>query len=180
MARLPPPSRPAVPPQFQGHGGRRLLLFFSIGAVILVAGFLIFAGAEAFYLVKNGKATVTDSLPSDLPRQIPICTGFKPAHTIIVDANGGKRYEVQGDCPENRLQLVDDLTSQMKFIGWTVHGDGAGNLSGYDYQHQLRIDVALNDSSSAGNQTTVTMDMQTAVRTVPADFPRPSPSPSAR
>ncbi|MFN2465140.1 MAG: hypothetical protein ABR598_02615 [Candidatus Dormibacteria bacterium] len=142
-----------------------------------MAGFLVFAGAEAFYLVKNGKATVSDTLPANLPKQIPICTGFRAGHTIVVNAAGGKRYEVQGECPESRPQLVDDLTNQMAYIGWTVHDDGAGNLSGYDYQRHQRIDVALNNSSSQANQTTVTIDLQTEVNGVPSDFPTPPPSP---
>lgn len=152
------------------------MLFFSIGAVILVAGFIIFAGAEAYYMVKNGKATVSDTLPANLPKQIPICTGFKPAHTIVLDASGGKRFEVQGDCPENRLQLVDDLINLMQYAGWTVHDDGAGNLSAYDYERHAHIDVVLTDSNDSANQTTVNMDMQTGVTPVPSDFPQPTPS----
>ncbi|HEY8739389.1 MAG TPA: hypothetical protein VIN56_02190 [Candidatus Dormibacteraeota bacterium] len=173
-----PPPRSSIPPQYQGQSGRRVLLFFSIGAVILVAGFLLFAGAEALYLVRNGKAQVTDTLPANLPKQIPICTGFKPAHTIVVETGGGKRYEVQGDCPENRLQLVDDLTNQMQYIGWTVHDDGTGALSAYDYERHQLIELTLADSASGSNQTTVTMDMQTGVTAVPSGFARPSPSPS--
>ena len=156
-----------------------MLLFFRIGALVLVLGFLVFAGAEAFYLVRNGRAQVTDTVPPDLPKEIPICDGFTPAHTIIVDTSPGKRYEVQGDCPVNRLQLVDDLTNQMAYEGWTVVDDGAGNLSGYMYTKHERIDVGLSDSSAGSNQTTVTIQLQTAVTAVPSDFPpAPSPSPS--
>ena len=188
MAQLPPPSPGnnlpppgPLPPQFHGARGRRTLLLFSIGAIILVAGFLVFAGAEALYLVRNGKAQVSDTLPANLPKEIPICTGFIPAHTFVVDLGNGKRYEVQGDCPESSVQLVDDMTNQMASGGWTVHDDGAGNLAGYDYERHERIDVALVDSSSASNQTTVTIQMETHVDQVPSDFPprSASPSPSA-
>lgn len=180
MAQLPPPTPGPLPPEVHGPRGRRTLLLFSVGAIILVLGFLGFAGAEALYLISNGKAQVTDTLPSNLPREIPICTGFSPAHTFVVDLGHGKRYEVQGDCPENRLQLVEDLTNQMASGAWTVHDDGAGNLSGYDYERHERIDIALVDSNNASNQTTVTIQMETGVNQVPSDFPQPSPSPSKR
>lgn len=170
------------PPGNAGSSGRRALLFFSIGALVLVLGFLVFAGATALYFVRNGRAQVTDTLPSNLPREIPICTGFQPAHTIIVDVAGGKRYDIQGDCPENTVQLNDDLVNQMEFLGWTVHDDGQGDLAGYNYAKRETIDVSLSDSSSASNQATVMIEMQTAVKTPPSDFPRsavaPSPHPS--
>jgi hypothetical protein len=157
-----------------------MLLLFSVGALVLVFGFLIFAGAAALYFVRNGRAQVTDTLPADLPGEVPICTGFQPAHTIIVDAAGGKRYDIQGDCPENRLQLNDDLVKQMEYLGWTVHDDGQGNLSAYDYTRRERLDVGLSDSTNTSNQTTVTIELQTAVTAVPSGFPRPTPSPSPR
>jgi hypothetical protein len=180
MAHLPPPTPGPPAPDIPGGRARRTLLLFSIGAVVLVVGFLAFAGAEAIYLIRNGKAQVSDTLPSNLPKEIPICTGFSPAHTFVVDLGHGKRYEVQGDCPENRLQLVDDFINQMASGAWTVHDDGAGNLSGYDYEHHERIDIALVDSNNASNQTTVTIQMETGVDQVPSDFPQPSPSPSNR
>ena len=187
MSNLPPPRSPARPPQRgikpasppgSEHRGRRILLLFSIGALVLVLGFLIFAGAAAIYFVRNGKAQVTDTLPSDRPKEIPICTGFQPAHTIIVDAAGGRRYDIQGDCPENRLQLNDDLIKQMESVGWTVHDDGQGNLTAYDYTRQETLDVGLADSTSGSNQTTVTIELQTAVKAVPSGFPRPTATPS--
>lgn len=180
MAQLPPPTPDPLASESHGPRGRRTLLFFGIGAIILVLGFLGFAGAEALYLIRNGKAQVSDTVPADLPKEIPICTGFSPAHTIVVDLGHGKRYEVQGDCPEDRLQLVDDVTNQMASGGWTVHNDGAGNLSGYDYERHERIDIALVDSNNASNQTTVTIQMETGVNQVPSDFPQPSPSPPKR
>lgn len=178
MAKLPPPVPGPIPPEYHGGSGRRVLLVFSIGAIVLVAGFLVFAGAEALYLVRNGKAQVTDTLPSNLPKEFPICTGFIPVHTIVVDTAKGKHYDIQGDCPENRPQLVDDLTVQMESSGWTVHNDGAGTLSAYDYERHERLDAALVDSNNASNQTTVSMQIDTVVTPVPSDFPQLSPSPS--
>ncbi|MGI8609408.1 MAG: hypothetical protein ACR2MY_09315 [Candidatus Dormibacteria bacterium] len=187
MSNLPPPRTPMPPPPSGstppappdgGHGGRRVLLFFSIGALVLVLGFLVFAGATALYFVRNGRAQVTDTLPTHLPTEIPICTGFQPSHTIIVDVAGGKRYDIQGDCPVNRLQLNDTLTNQMEYLGWTVHDDGQGNLSGYDYTRHERLDVGLTDSTSASNQTTVMIELQTAIKAVPSDFPGVGPSTS--
>ncbi|MEA2683955.1 MAG: hypothetical protein QOK05_2283 [Chloroflexota bacterium] len=184
MAQLPPPAPSPSSPEFHGPGGRRVLLLFSIGAIILVAGFLIFAGAEALYLVRNGKAQVTDTLPSNLPKEFPVCPGFIPAHTIVVDTSTGKHYDIQGDCPENRPQLVDDLTQLMASAGWTVHNDGTGDLSAYFYDKHERLDVALVDSNNASNQTTISMQIDTGVLKVPSDFPplegSPSASPSPR
>lgn len=178
MARLPPPPPGPIPPEYHGAGGRRVLLLLSIGAIILVAGFLIFASAEALYLVRNGKTQITDTLPSNLPKEFPICPGFMPAHTIVVDTTKGKHYDIQGDCPESRPQLVDDMTVQMESSGWTVHNDGAGNLSAYEYERHERLDAVLVDSNNASNQTTVSMQIDTVVTAVPSGFPPRSPSPS--
>lgn len=170
-----PPARPGTvtpPPPEVGHGGRRVLLLFSIGALILVFGFLVFAGAAALYFVRNGRAQVTETLPANVPKEVPICVGFQPAHTIIVDVAGGKRYDIQGDCPVNRLQLNDDLTTQLEYLGWTIHDDGQGNLSGYHYTRQERVDIGLTDSTSGSNQTTLMIELQTSVKVVPSDFPR--------
>jgi hypothetical protein len=158
------------------------MLFFSIGALVLVLGFVAFAGVTALYLLRNGRAQVTDTLPTNLPSEIPICTGFIPAHTIIVDVAGGKRYDIQGDCPVNRSQLNDDLVNKMEFLGWTVHDDGQGDLSAYDYSRHETLDITITDSSSSSNQATVMMEVQTAVTAVPSDFPKvagPSPRPSS-
>ncbi|HEV1997425.1 MAG TPA: hypothetical protein VGR61_04750 [Candidatus Dormibacteraeota bacterium] len=178
MSNLPPPRPGASPPPPRaGSGGRRVLLLFSIGALVLVFGFLIFAGAAALYFVRNGKAQVTETLPANLPKEIPICTGFQPAHTIIVDVAGGRRYDIQGDCPVNRLQLNDDLINQLEYLGWTVHDDGQGNLSGYSYTRQERLDVGLTDSTGSSNQTTLMIELQTAVKAAPSGFPHFTPSP---
>jgi hypothetical protein len=152
-----------------------MLLFFSIGVLVLVVFFLLFTGAAVLYLSRSGRAQVTDTLPANLPPEIPICTGFKPAHVVVVDVDGGKRYQVQGDCPENRLQLVDDMVRQMAYLGWQVRNEGGGNLSGFLSEKHERLDVALSDSSSAGNQTLVTMQMRTGVQGVPPEFAAPSP-----
>jgi hypothetical protein len=154
------------------------MLVVSIGALVLVLAFLVFAAATALFLVRNGQ--VSDTLPSHLPREVPICTGFMPAHVIVFDADTGKRYEIQGDCPEDSVQLDDDMIHLMEYLGWTVHDDGQGDLSAYNYEKQETLTVTLSDSSSASNQTTVMLEMQTNVKSVPSDFPPRTGSPSPR
>ena len=181
---LPPPQAPqspnSVPPQFSTERGRRTLALFGIGALVLVLGFLIFTGAEFLYLVRSGNTQVTSTVPADLPPQVPFCTGFQPNRSFSTKVDGGMHYLIQGDCPENLLQLDNDLTRLVQYNGWTVHDDGQGTLTTYSYERQQQLDIGMNDSNSPSNQTAVTMEIWTNQKRPPDGFPTkavPSPSP---
>jgi len=186
---LPPPQTPpapppgsSLPPRFHTERGRRTLALFGVGALVLVLGFLIFTGAEFLYLVRSGNTRVSSTVPSDLPSEVPFCTGFLPNRSFSTKLDDGKHYIIQGDCPENQLQLDDDLTRLLQYKGWTVHDDGQGTLTTYSYQRHQRLDIGMTGSNSPSNQTAVTMELWTGLKQPPDGFPAqatPSPSPGA-
>ncbi|MFN2462906.1 MAG: hypothetical protein ABR573_03255 [Candidatus Dormibacteria bacterium] len=181
--RTPAPPRPSgdLPPQFHTPRGRRTLALFGAGALVLVLGFLAFTAVEFFFLMRGGSNTVVSTtIPADLPAQVPFCTAFKASRSFSTPVEGGRHFLVQGDCPENRLQLEDDLIGLMKDNGWTVHDDGQGSLTSYSYDRHQRLDIGINDSNSPANQAAVTVEVWTGLTHPPDGFPRPSVSPSPR
>ena len=141
-------------------------------------GFLLFAGVEFVYLVRSGNTQVTSTLPTDLPKEVPFCTGFRPNRAFSNQLEDGRHYVVEGDCPENRLQLDDDLTRLLQYNGWTVHDDGQGTLSSYSYARHQRLDIGVSDNNSPSNQASVTLELWTGLKQPPDGFPAPAPSSS--
>ena len=187
---LPPPQTPpagpppnSIPPHFTTERGRRTLAMFGIGALVLVLGFLVFSGAEFLYLVRSGNTQVSTAVPADLPHEVPFCTGFVPNRSFSTRADGGMHYLVQGDCPENLLQLDDDLTVLLRRNGWTAHDDGRGTITSYSYERHQRLDIGMTDNNSPSNQAAVTMEIWTNQNAPPdgvaSTAPSPQPSPSA-
>lgn len=155
-----------------------MLALFGGGALVLVVGFLIFTGAEFLYLMRSGTTQVSSTVPADLPHEVPFCTGFVPNRAFSTKLEGGKHFIIQGDCPENHLQLDNDLTRLLQYNGWTVHDDGQGTLSTYSYERQQRLDIGLNGNNSPSNQTAVTIELWTGLTHPPDGFARPATSPT--
>ncbi|MEA2646411.1 MAG: hypothetical protein QOE92_1494 [Chloroflexota bacterium] len=155
-----PPPRP---------GGRRLLLALSFGAIALTLLLVLLAGIGGFVLFSGGQAKVVGST-SELPRELTLCDHFQPARMVYVEqANGGRRYHVEGTCPVNPLILAPIYMGKLASAGWTVHSDGGGSLEGFDYQKSQLIDVLITDDSSEPNTSTVAVELSTKAD-VPPDF----------
>ncbi|GAC1581364.1 MAG: hypothetical protein NVS3B24_17780 [Candidatus Dormibacteria bacterium] len=184
---LPPPQKPSppppasnLPPQFHSERGRRTLALFGVGALVMVAAFVLFTAAQFFYLVRSGNARVSSAVPADLPAEVPFCTGFEPNRSFSTALDGGKHFLVQGTCPENHLQLDNDLTRLLQYNGWTVHDDGQGTLSSYSYDRHQRLDISINPNGVPANQAAVTVEVWTGLKRAPDGFPREATTGSAR
>jgi hypothetical protein len=157
------------------------MLLFGIGAVVLVLVFVLVVGSSIFYLLTNGKTQVlSNRLPPGFPREVPLCAGFTPSRSFSTPQDGGTHFLVQGDCPENLLQLDDDLTRMMQYNGWTVHDDGQGSLSSYSYDRHARLDVGMTNDNSPANESAVQIDVWTGLTRPPDGFPSPVASASPR
>jgi hypothetical protein len=124
--------------------------------------------------VRGTNPRVSDQLPSDLPARVYLCDHFQVARSFVVSVDGGRHFQIQGDCPLNRLVAHDRYISELAFRGWTVHDDGT-NISAYSYERFEALTVAFSDSPANANAATVTIDAFTNVKPVPPDFALPSP-----
>jgi hypothetical protein len=158
------------------------MMFLIIGAVLLAATFLILVGVVSLFIAKHPNTNVSTPAVNDLPSELVLCDHFKPANTVLLDlGKGEKHYQVTGDCPLSALALRDDYVSSLTYVGWTVHDDGMGNLTCYDYDRKEVLTAGITDSSSNANQSTLSVELITAVTSPPTGFPKiissPSPSP---
>jgi hypothetical protein len=177
---LPPPKPQGGVPG-TGHGGRRTMMFLVIGAVLLVATFLIAVGVVSLIFIRHPNTSVSSPSVKDLPHELALCDHFKPGNILLLDLGKGERhYQVSGECPTSALALRDVYVAELEYIGWTVHDDGSGNLSCYSYDHGEVLNAGITDSSNGDNQSSLSVELITGVGQPPDGFPqlRPSPSPS--
>jgi hypothetical protein len=155
------------------------MMFLIIGAVLLASTFLILVGLVSLFIARHPNTNVSTPGVNDLPSELVLCDHFKPANIVLLDlGKGEKHYQVTGDCPLSALALRDSYASSLVSAGWTVHDDGRGNLNCYDYNLKEVLNAGITDSSSTANQSSLSVEMITAVGSPPTGFPQVSPSPS--
>src|SRR6202171_6686890 len=161
MSGLPPPrSRGDHLPSLPTHGGRRAMMFLIIVAVLLAAAFLILVGVVSLFIAKHPNTNVSTPAVNDLPSELVLCDHFKPANTVLLDlGKGEKHYQVTGDCPLSALALRDSYVSNLAYVGWTVHDDGRGNLTCYNYTRREVLNAGITDSSSTAKQTSLAVEV---------------------
>lgn len=165
----------AAPQLPVGENGRpRRLALLALTGSLAIATVLVFAGTGLFFLVTGTNARVSDRLPPDLPEKVYLCDHFQLTRSFVVNADGGRHYQLQGDCPVNPLVAHDRYISELAFRGWTVHDDGA-NINAFDYERYQALTVTFAESANNVNAATVTIDAFTNVRPIPPDFALPSP-----
>src|SRR5712692_2920352 len=88
------------------RGGRRTMWILIGCAVLMVLGFLAFAGAYTFYSLRTPtSAQVSTALPGDVPSDVFLCDHFRTNHSISSSTGSSKHFQVVGDCPVGALQL---------------------------------------------------------------------------
>jgi hypothetical protein len=159
------------------------MMFLIIGAVLLAATFLILVGLVSLFFARHPNTNVSTPAVKDLPPELVLCDHFKPGNIVLLDlGKGEKHYQVTGECPLSALALRDIYVASLEYAGWTVHDDGSGNLTCYNYTHRELLNAGVTDSSSTANQSSLSIELITAVASPPTGFPQlgttPSPSPS--
>jgi hypothetical protein len=161
------------------RGGRRAMMFLVIGAILLVAIFLIAVGLVSLLFIKHPNTSVSTPTIKDLPHELALCDNFRSSTIVLLDlGKGEKHFQVTGDCPLSTLALRDVYVAQLEYLGWTVHDDGSGNLSCYSYARQEVLNAGLSDSSNGANQSTLSVELVTGVSGAPDGFPRVQSTPS--
>jgi len=146
---------------------------FAVTAVVLV-----FTMVGAFYLLRGGRTTFSDSLPTNLPPEIVTCDNFAVSHSAVSTTDtGATRYDIQGECPVNPLAMLDSYIADLEYHGWTVHSDDSGGIVAYAYGRKEQLTATLSESSVNDNQTTLQLEVVTGVDQPPPDFPTPKPTP---
>jgi len=155
-------------------------MFLIVGAVLLVATFLIAVGLVSLLFIKHPNTSVSTPTVKDLPSELALCDNFRSNTIVLLDLGKGERhYQVTGECPTSALALRDSYVADLEYLGWTVHDDGNGNLTCYNYGRHEALNAGIGDSSSADNQATLSVELITAVGAPPDGFPlQPSSSPS--
>jgi hypothetical protein len=165
------------PPAAPNHGGRRAMMFLVVGAVLLVATFLIAVGLVSLVFIKHPNTSVSTPSVKDLPHELALCDNFRPSSIVLLDLGRNERhYQVGGECPVSRLALRNLYVAQLEYLGWTVHDDGNGNLSCYNYDRQEVLNANLQDSSGSPNQSTLQVELVTGITNPPDGFPRVRPA----
>ncbi len=156
-------------------------MFLIVGAVLLVATFLIAVGLVSLLFIKHPNTSVSTPTVKDLPSELALCDNFRSNSIVLLDLGKGERhYQVTGECPTSALALRDSYVADLEYLGWTVHDDGSGNLTCYSYGRHEVLNAGIGDSSSVDNQAGLTVELITAVGSPPDGFPllQPSPSPT--
>jgi hypothetical protein len=155
------------------------MMFLVIGAVLLVATFLIGVGLVSLIFIRHPNTSVSTPTVKDLPHELALCDNFKPGTIVLLDlGKGEKHFQVTGDCPLSTLALRDVYVAQLEYLGWTVHDDGSGNLTCYSYGRKEALNAGLSDSSNTANQSTLSVELVTGVTSPPDGFPPVKSTPS--
>src|SRR5258708_37337709 len=155
-------------------------MFLIVGAVLLVATFLIAVGLVSLLFIKHPNTSVSTPTVKDLPSELALCDNFRPNSMVLVDLGKGERpYQLTGECPISSPALRDSYIADLEYLGWTVHDDGSGNLTCYSYGRHEVLNAGIGDSSSTDNQASLTVELITAVGSPPDGFPFLQASPSA-
>jgi hypothetical protein len=160
------------------------MMFLVVGAVLLVATFLIAVGLVSLLFIKHPNTSVSTPAIRDLPHELALCDHFRSSTILLLDlGRDEKRYQVTGDCPQSSLALRDVYVPQLEYLGWTVHDDGSGNLTCYSYDRKEVLNAGLSDSGNGANQSTLTVELLTGITSPPDSFPQvpstPSPAPGS-
>jgi hypothetical protein len=155
------------------------MMFLVVGAVLLVATFLIAVGLVSLLFIKHPNTSVSTPTVNDLPHELALCDNFKSSSIVLLDLGKGERhYQVSGDCPVSTLVLRDAYVAQLEYLGWTVHDDGSGNLACYSYTRHEVLNAGMTDSSAGANQSTLSVELVTGVAAPPDGFPLVQVSPT--
>src|SRR5258708_34998574 len=134
-------------------------MFLIVGAVLLVATFLIAVGLVSLLFIKHPNTSVSTPTVKDLPQELALCDNFRSSTIVLLDLGKGERhYQVTAECPTSALALRDSYVADLEDLGWTVHDDGHGNLTCYSYGRHEALNAGIRDSSRTDNLASLTAD----------------------